>query len=83
MSCVVGRGSDEISQSTLIHLVTFEEIKRPSALPSRPALKSFWGSMGVVTPGGFEGVFAELERRGADTPESILAIQKRFGLIER
>jgi quercetin dioxygenase-like cupin family protein len=38
--------------------------------------------MGVVTPGGFEQFFVELERSGADTPEKILAIQEHFGLIE-
>lgn len=38
--------------------------------------------MGIVTPGGFERFFDELERSGADTPEKILAIQEQFGLIE-
>lgn len=38
--------------------------------------------MGVVTPGGFELFFLELERSGADTPEKILSIQAQFGLIE-
>ncbi len=38
--------------------------------------------MGLVTPGGFEHFFMELERTGADTMERILSIQEQFGLIE-
>ncbi|MBB3441887.1 cupin domain-containing protein [Rhizobium sp. BK379] len=38
--------------------------------------------MGFVTPGGFEHFFLELERAGAATPEAILPIQNRFGLVE-
>jgi hypothetical protein len=38
--------------------------------------------MGFVTPGGFEHFFVELERAGAATPEAILPIQHRFGLVE-
>lgn len=38
--------------------------------------------MGIVTPGGFEGFFMELERAGARDVEQILAIQERYGVIE-
>jgi hypothetical protein len=38
--------------------------------------------MGIVTPGGFERFFMELERLSADTREKIIAIQEGFGLIE-
>ncbi|QPB18271.1 cupin domain-containing protein [Rhizobium sp. 007] len=38
--------------------------------------------MAVVTPGGFEHFFMELERTGASTPEAIFPIQKRFGLVD-
>lgn len=38
--------------------------------------------LGIVTPGGFEGFFIEMERTGANTPAEVLAIETAFGVIE-
>lgn len=36
---------------------------------------------GIVTPGGFEQMFIDIEREGAATPDAITAIQARYGVI--
>ena len=37
--------------------------------------------LAIVTPGGFERLFIEIEASGADTPQRIAAIEARFGII--
>jgi mannose-6-phosphate isomerase-like protein (cupin superfamily) len=37
--------------------------------------------LGMVTPGGFEQLFIDIEATGADTPEKIAVIEARLGLI--
>jgi mannose-6-phosphate isomerase-like protein (cupin superfamily) len=34
----------------------------------------------IVTPGGFEQFFSEIEAAAADTPEKVAVIEKRFGV---
>lgn len=36
---------------------------------------------GIVTPGGFEQLFMDIEASGADTPEKIAAIEAGLGII--
>lgn len=37
----------------------------------------------IVSPGGCEGLFQEIEASGADTPEKIARIEARYGLRNR
>lgn len=36
---------------------------------------------GIVTPGGFEQMFIDIEREGATTPDAIALIQARYGVV--
>jgi quercetin dioxygenase-like cupin family protein len=36
----------------------------------------------VVTPGGFEHLFVEIARTGADTPAKVLAIETTLGIVD-
>jgi oxalate decarboxylase/phosphoglucose isomerase-like protein (cupin superfamily) len=54
-----------------------------------PLVRHTWRNIGdepgqmfaVVTPGGCEGLFIEIEKSGADSPETIAAIEARFGIF--
>jgi len=38
--------------------------------------------IGIVSPGGFEAFFIELERTGANTAAEVLAIETGFGIVQ-